>query len=171
MNASLFGPLPYRTVPFRVFLFCLPCFAPPPPPSTWLLVTNRTALLSSCTRSCGPGVWGLWVSCAGPDRWDRGKGVTADVFIPQPPTWSSRCIFDFSFFQFLCTLLSDVPGIKFASVRVYYYYYYFPFELLFHSRVIGACPVTTDCIMPMNYVRTATTYMNINNKHEQHQQQ
>ena len=45
---------------------------------------------------------------------------------------------------------SEVQYTIFFSYGVYAYYlcfFVFPPEVIFRSRVVGACPVTTDCIV------------------------
>ena len=47
----------------------------------------------------------------------------------------------YALFQLLC--VRGYQGIIFC-------FYYFPPEVVFHPRVIGACPVTADCIVAMS---------------------
>ena len=42
----------------------------------------------------------------------------------------------------------QINNTNYLSVQLEYD---FPPEVVFHSRVVGACPVTTDCFVAMSY--------------------
>ena len=71
--------------------------------------------------------------------------LACDMYLDTYAHWSHFFIF--------------VWGVRLVSVIVYYLLFLFAFlsKVIFHSRFIGACPVTTDCIVAMSYVRTTTT--------------
>ena len=54
-----------------------------------------------------------------------------------------------------------------VTVRYYLLFYLFFLPIIIHSRVIRACPVTTDCIVAMRECENNSNNSNNNNNREQ----
>ena len=126
--------------------------------------SRRERELHHRVQTEGSSIHQAWARCGSTHSWiyivEIAPGAISPLGAISPMGAISRMITVYDLFNLLCIL---------SSVFIC-----FPPEVIFRSRVIGACPVTTDCILAMSYVRTTTNnkqrllYVPFSSRHGMH---